>query len=91
MDAIAERLSLMYSSITHELDRQKTRSLYQRLMTKHLTGVPPVRTTHASSFKKIGDPEPGSWNRVCVKFQQLIRTLTEKVKKCTTSVLYQEK
>ena len=44
-------------------------------MTKHLTGVPPVRTTHASSFKKIGDPEPRSWNRVCVKFQQLIRTL----------------
>ena len=46
-------------------------------MTKHLTGVPPVRTTHASSFRKIGDPEPGSWNRVCVKFQQLIRTFTQ--------------
>jgi len=46
-------------------------------MTKHLTGVPPVRTTHASSFKKIGDPESGSWNRVCVKFQQLIRTFTQ--------------
>jgi hypothetical protein len=56
MDAIAERLSLMYNSITHELDRQKTRSLYQRLMTKHLTGVPPVRTTHASSFKKNRRP-----------------------------------
>ena len=56
-------------------------------MTKHLTGVPPVRTTHASSFKKIGDPDPGSWNRVCVKFQQLIRTLYTTCAQCALPLL----
>ena len=57
-------------------------------MTKHLTGVPPVTTTHtrASSFKKVGGPEPGSWNRVCVKFQQLIaRSISIATPHCTAS------